>query len=44
MRLAAADRAEGLVLLACDLLGIGAVAALELQVLTDGVVEQSHGG
>ena len=41
--LMAADRAERLVLLARDLLWVGTVAALQLQVLTDGVVEQSHG-
>ena len=34
--------AERLALLARDLLGIGAVAALELQVLPNGVVEQAH--
>ncbi len=40
--LPAAGIAERLVLLACDLVEVGPAAALELQVLADCVVEQSH--
>ena len=42
-RRVAAGGAQRLVLEACDLAGVGAVAPLELEVFLDRVVEQSHG-
>ena len=42
MRLSCANRAQGLLLKARNLARVGTTKALELQVLTDGVIEQSH--
>ena len=41
--LVALPRAERLLFLARDIVRIGSVLALELEMLTDGVVEESHG-